>query len=334
MHPRDWISFKDLRAQLRFEQVLAHYGVMINRKGDQHQGPCPLPGHQGSRSGQSFSANLDRGVFQCFSCGGKGNLLEFAAMMERADPTDGKALRAVAIKLRDQFAPKKTSEPAAPLAQKPAQTEAALVLTNPPLDFELKGLEHGHAHVTSLGITSETAARFGIGLCSRGYLKGRIAIPLHDAEGKLVGYAGRAVEKTPHDTLYRFPDKRARGGITIEFRRDLLLYNAHRLSSAVSDLIVTIDPEAVWRLAQNGWPHTVATMANDCSLEQGERIATLAEPGGRVWLVTDNANEGAQFAHSVFDHVANDRFIRWVRLPAGKRLLDCSPEEITAYITL
>ena len=40
---KTWIDFKALRAKLDFEQVLRHYGVEVKRKGNQHQGFCPLP---------------------------------------------------------------------------------------------------------------------------------------------------------------------------------------------------------------------------------------------------------------------------------------------------
>src|SRR4029077_18529069 len=98
-----WIDFKALRAKLDFEQVLRHYSVEVKRKGDQHHGFCPLPLHQGKRNSPSFSANLNKGIFQCFGCGAKGNLLEFAALMENANPDDGAALRTIALKLRDRF---------------------------------------------------------------------------------------------------------------------------------------------------------------------------------------------------------------------------------------
>ena len=44
------------------------------------------------------------------------------------------------------------------------------------------------------GFTPETIVRFGLGYCSRGMLKSRVAIPLHDAVGALVGYAGRVAD--------------------------------------------------------------------------------------------------------------------------------------------
>src|SRR2546423_13449362 len=100
-----WINFKELRAKLDFEQVLRHYGVEVKRRGVQHQGFCPLPNHRGKRNSPSFSANLERGIFQCFGCGAKGNVLEFAAMMEKADLGNGASFRSVAIGLQERFCP-------------------------------------------------------------------------------------------------------------------------------------------------------------------------------------------------------------------------------------
>src|SRR6267378_918215 len=100
-----WVDFKLLRSKLDFGQVLRHFGVEVKRKGTQHHGFCPLPNHNGKRNSPSFSANLERGIFQCFGCGAKGNILEFCCLMEKVDPKDGTALREVAITLQQRFCP-------------------------------------------------------------------------------------------------------------------------------------------------------------------------------------------------------------------------------------
>src|SRR3954462_14438718 len=98
-----WINFRELRANLKFEQVLRHYGVEVKRKNDQHQGFCPLPNHNGKKNSPSFSANLDRGIFQCFGCGAKGNVLDFAVLMQNLNPKDGSSLHKVALELQERF---------------------------------------------------------------------------------------------------------------------------------------------------------------------------------------------------------------------------------------
>src|ERR1044072_3444227 len=100
-----WIDFKELRAKLKFPDVLTHYGVEIKQKGEQHLGFCSLPGHTGSRKSASFSANLERGIFHCFGCQAKGNVLDFAVLMSGQSVEDGRALKKVAVELRDRLVP-------------------------------------------------------------------------------------------------------------------------------------------------------------------------------------------------------------------------------------
>src|SRR5580693_218232 len=100
-----WINFKELRTRLDFEKILKHYGVEVKRKGNQHHGFCPLPNHNGKKNSPSFSANLEKGIFQCFGCGAKGNVLDFAVLMSNGDPKDGAALHAVAVELQKRFCP-------------------------------------------------------------------------------------------------------------------------------------------------------------------------------------------------------------------------------------
>jgi DNA primase len=334
-----WIDFKALRAKLDFEQVLRHYGVEVKSKGKQHHGYCPLPNHNGKRNSPSFSANLDRGIFQCFGCGAKGNVLEFAAMMEKADPKDGLALHQVAADLQRRFCPglDGASKPAAKSAAKVEKLELkneVPVLVNVPLDFELRGLNREHPYLSDRGFAPETIEYFGLGFCSRGMLKDRIAIPLHDQQGSLIGYAGRVVDDSAvseDNPRYRFPGERNRDGKIFEFRKTLFLYNGFRFKEPHEELIVVESFTSVWWLWQNGLPNVVATMGADCSESQAELIAALVKPGGRVWIISDGAAAGDRHAQSILTKVSRHRFCRWVKLidgcqPAGlsaERLKDC-----------
>lgn len=332
----NWIDFKALRKQLDFAKVLKHFGVEVKAKDTQHHGFCPLPNHNGKRNSPSFSANLERGIFQCFGCGAKGNVLEFAALMQKIDPQDGAALHEVALKLQQHFCPElgntSKGETALPVPPQPEKPKDNLpVIVNAPLDFELKGLDASHPYLLKRGFTPDTIEHFALGFCSRGYLKDRVAVPLHDHAGKLVGYAGRVVDdsKISEDNpRYRFPGERERDGKLFEFRKTLFLYNGYQIKSPVNDLIVVEGFTGVWWLDQNGLSNVVATMGADCSEKQAELLVSLVKPGGMVWMIPDGDKAGERHAQTLLMLISPHRAVRWLKMEEGKQPTDLSGEEI------
>lgn len=178
----DWIDFKELREQLEFAAVLRYYKVEPKLKGDQHHGFCPLPTHNGKRNSPSFSANVKKGIWQCFGCGAKGNVLDFAVLMEGGSPESGEDVQRVALKLKEQLLG--VTPPVAKREEEKSDADENAII-NAPLDFTLKGLDANHPYLRKRGFSADTIAQFGLGYCSRGLLKDRIAIPLHDHGGKL-----------------------------------------------------------------------------------------------------------------------------------------------------
>jgi DNA primase len=324
----DWIDFKELRKQLAFEDVLRHYGVELKLTGEQHHGFCPLPNHKGNRKSPSFSANVERGVWQCFGCGEGGNLLDFAVLMEHGNPKNGEDVRRVASILKERFL-----DGSKPVEEKKSvgDNEDENVVVNAPLDFELKGLQPNHPYLPDRGFTPETIAYFGLGFCSRGLLANRIAIPLHNRNGELVGYAGRVIDDkaiTEENPKYRFPGRRKRKEVIYEFRKSLLLYNAHRIVAPVADLVVVEGFAGVWWIHQAGIANVVGTMGASCSEEQAKIIASLVSDSGRVWILTDGDSAGERGALSVLVRVGSHRFVRWVRVETGKQPTGFSPTEL------
>lgn len=335
---RVWVNFKELRSKLRFEDVLRHYKIEVRRKGDQHQGFCPLPGHGENRKSPSFSANLERGIFHCFGCGAKGNVLEFACLMAGADPKDGNALRAVAVELQQTFFPRgeNTRQPSDEARVNEPRSAAAPVKVNEPLNFELKDLDAGHPYLASRGITRETALFFGLGACSRGFLKDRLAIPLHGQDGKLIGYAGRVLDDgtvSEDNPRYRFPSRREHGGAIYTFDKSLFVYNGHRVKAPCDDLVVVQGFPAVWWLHQNGYPASVALMGAECSEEQTEAVSGLLAPSGRLWLMTDGTDLGDGLARIVLGRFARRHFVRWVRLSEGEQPTDLDAAKLKQCLT-
>jgi DNA primase len=348
-----WIDFRALRERLDFNEVLAHYNVSLKTKGDQAQGFCPLPSHDGQKKSASFSVNLAKKIFQCFGCGAKGNVLDFACIMEGFDPRDFQNIRKVALQLRERFGAT-AGDVRKPSASKPkaatkgrarqsADTEEASdsgeefqLAINAPLDFELKNLDPQHAYLSRRGFTVETVTHFGLGYCSRGLLKDRIAIPIHDDRAKLIGYAGRLVDDrmtSDENPKYRFPSKRQHNGIVHEFRKSLLVYNGHAVNRGCHNLVIVEGFASVWWLWQHSYPNVVALMGWSCSAEQAKLIVDLVHPGGCIWVLPDGDDAGVRCAQSVLSQVAPHRFARWVRLVENRQPTDCDVHELDALLS-
>src|SRR5215212_3150453 len=75
------INFDDLKARADFRAVLLHYRLSLVGQGDQAKVLCPF--HDDERP--SCSVNLAKGLFHCFSCQAKGNVLDFVHRMETRD---------------------------------------------------------------------------------------------------------------------------------------------------------------------------------------------------------------------------------------------------------
>jgi DNA primase len=323
-----WIDFRELRKQLDFAKVLRHYGVEANLKGEQHHGFCPLPSHEGKRNSPSFSVNIKRGIWQCFGCGEKGNVLDFAVLMERANPKSGEDVRRVATLLQERS----LGDGAPPKKHESNWKEGdGNIVVNAPLDFELKGLDPNHPYLTDRKFSGRTVTEFGLGFCSRGLLADRIAIPLHDESGRLVGYAGRVVDDrkiTEKNPKYRFPGRRKRKGVIHEFRKSLLLYNAYRIIAPVDDLVVVEGFAGLWWLSQSGIANVVAVMGASCSEEQTRIIVSLLSPSGRLWVFTDGDIAGGRCAGEILVRVTPHRFARWIKMEVGKQPTGFTTDEL------
>jgi DNA primase len=339
------VNFKELRAKLDFRAVLELYKVEVKTKpnGIQHHGFCPLSTHNGKRNSPSFSANLEGGMWQCFGCGAKGNVLDFAVRMEGFDPNNGPDVRKVALKLQGIFFPAqeagrtKPDEPIRGTGEKEQEVpvaEKGTAVVNAPLDFELKELDKNHPYLGARGLTAETVEHFGLGFCSRGLLAGRIAIPLHDLEGKLIGYAGRVVddasigESCPR---YKFPGKREHKGTVFEFQKSRFIYNGVKNSVRPKQVVVLEGFPAVWWLWQNGYPYAVAIMGSTASEDQIRLIVDFVDPRGFVWIFTDGDDAGIRCAEDLILKIAPFRFTRWLRLSGGRQPTDCDKAELSSF---
>lgn len=281
------ICFKRLRAEVSMPEVLERYGVEIVKLRTQ----CPLPGHQGERKNKPFSVKEDGRAFHCWSCGAKGNVIEFVRLMEGLDKASDAGKKLAEWFPANGTAVKSEKKPEVQQAQTPVQEKPG---RNIPLaeKFRDKGwdgslkLDPAHPYLASRGFSTELCESFGVGYCARGMMAGRIAFPIHNVAGELVGYAGRLTDDKaawrPKDAgaeweppRWQFPDG---------FHRSWELFNLHRAERPHVYVV-----ESFWgvlSLARIGSTSAVALMGRSMSDEQVtllhsfERVTYLADPGG------------------------------------------------------
>jgi DNA primase len=285
------LDFADIKNQARFEAVLANYGLETTGQAAERMTKCPF---HDDRS-PSCSLNLDKKVFHCFACGEKGTILDFVARMESCSITEAARLLAEWCNI------------AGSLSAVASESEVRIKRSagNQPLKFALQ-LDPRHRYLAARGVSEGTVSRFGLGYCDRGIMKGRICIPLHDDIGRLAAYAGRWARPTAPtgEPRYKFP----RG-----FRKNLVLFNFHRVASA-HHLVVVEGFWSVFRLDALGIA-AVALMGCTLSAEQ-EEILRIS-PADRITLLLDGDGAGRQATSEILPRLARHCFVQAPDLPAG-----------------
>jgi len=312
-----WVDFKQLKADVAIEQVVAYYGVQLRRLGGTElRGRCPLPTHSSARSRDSFAVNIARNVWSCrsLSCmqarGGRpgGNILDFVALMERC------SIREAALRLQrwSGAAPERFIVPR-------DERPDPVVSENSPLRFALQYVDATHPYLVSRGVLLRTARTFGLGFYSgKGLLRGRIVIPIHNEAGELVAYAGRAIDG--QEPKYRFP---------AGFRKSLVLFNLHRAIGPKPRTVVVVEGffDAI-AVHQAGYP-VVALMGSTLSRHQADLVCGSFD---RVVLMLDGDEAGRQGTTTIVRALGARTPTTHIDLPDGTQPDQLTPETIQASV--
>ena len=328
-----YVDFHAVKQAVTMVQVLDHYKLTerFQRKGDSLSGACPL--HKGENPTQ-FRVSVSKNCWNCFGdCKRGGNVLDFVSLME------GVTIREAAIRISDWFnvvseKPEKRAvdseeKTTAPSKEEPPQTppkvasEAQETGPNKPLGFELRNLDPAHPYLAERGLSGATIAEFGLGCCNNGSMKGRIVIPIHNADGKLVAYVGRWPGDPPEDTpKYKLP---------AGFRKSEELFNLHRALQADPSMPLVI-VEGFFdclHLCQNGIVRVVALMGCQLSHAQEELLAPHLQPGDHIILMLDEDDAGRAGREYALQRLATRAFVKVFGYGReGQQPTDLSAEEL------
>lgn len=299
-----WLDFKSIKREVSLESVLRHYRVELRRSGkDQYRGRCPI--HHGDGR-EAFHANFARNVFHCFACGAGGNVMDFVAAIERCSVYEA------ARKLHTQF---NLSEQWRPLPNgKELVTKRRKI--SPPLPFELRGVDCTHLYLADRGISQKTAREFGVGFYpGPGLMRGRLVIPIHNAQGELIAYCGRALDQT--SPRYTVPPG---------FAKSEVLFNMHRAAATEESTVVVVEGFFdCMRVHQAGIPFVVALMG--AVLYEPQRGA-LASRFRQVILMLDGDITGRKASKVIAEKLRSISTVQVVELPVDAQPDQLSPEAI------
>lgn len=327
------VDFKHVRQHAAFDRVLGAYSIELKKDGNkpgQFKALCPF--HDDHKP--SMKVNTERNIFHCFACEAKGNVLEFVRDM---DGLGEDQLRQAALKVAElsgidpdpsgrrptQKRPAATEPPPPPppAAETPADEELDGDPHNRVLTFELKLGQDDELStwLTSRGLDPDQIDRFGLGRASARSktIANRLAIPIYNAAGELVGYCGRYVGDEVPDDIPKYVLPKG-------FRKDLELFNQHRVPQAPDALVVFESYFSVMRHAD--WIAAVSPFGRSISPQQVAAIAAL-EPK-RIFVVFDGDDPGRAGAVDVAGPLAAITWTRIVDLPNGQKPHRLTPDEL------
>lgn len=323
-----FVDFKKVKAQVSIIQVLERYGILpsLKQAGDRLSGCCPI--HKGSNSTQ-FRVSVSRNCWNCFgNCGQGGNVIDLVQLLA------GVSFREAALLLQEWFMPTigtsaSSGTPAAsslhppsmpslpPPAEEPGDDETG---DNPPLSFELKSLKQDHPYAAERGLTNATVKGYGIGYCSKGCLRGYLAIPIRNREGQLVAYIGRWPGDPPGDTpKYKLPKG---------FRKNLELFNLDRATQgdASQPLLVVEGVFDCLHLVQLGYPRTVALLGSTLSARQEVLLSNAIGYKGGIFLLLDADDAGCKGAADAAGRLSRFEAVRIIDIGQFRS----QPEQLSA----
>jgi DNA primase len=141
-------------------------------------------------------------------------------------------------------------------------------------------------------ISINTARRFETGIADRSaFLKGTVAVRLHDFHGQPIGYCGRRLDQNQISAWgkWRFPRH-------LPKRR--ILYNAHRAFVYRKHGIILVEcPWSAMRLSQAGRPNVVSLLGTSLSTIQADWL--LAAPS--VLLMLDGDDTGRKASKAIVE---------------------------------
>ncbi len=306
---------EQIKSRLPIAEVLASYITLIPT-GNGFKAKCPFHNERTA----SFSLSPERGLYYCFGCGAKGDIVNFVQEFEGVDFKGALKILADRAGIVLSAYQSKTSEEIDDTDRIYRALDDASVRYEKELAKDPEALEY----LKSRGLTDETIRAFRIGYVptqwrylsgtasiaegltleraglakktDKGYydrFRGRIMFPLADSSGRIVGFSGRMFPDTPEGPKYLNSPE------TEVFQKSRILFGFDQAKTAIRKHGFAIMVEGQMDLVlshQSGFKNTVATsgtaVSEQSATDMASQLVVLSRLTPNLFLAFDGDSAG------------------------------------------
>lgn len=308
---------EQIKSRLPIAEVLASYITLIPT-GTQFKAKCPFHNEKTA----SFSISPERGLYYCFGCGAKGDVLNFVTEFEGVDFKGALKILADRAGIVLSAYQGKTSEE----VDETDRLYQTLDDASSRYEKELQSNTEALEYLKARGLTDETISTFRIGYApnewrylsgsasigdgifleraglakktEKGYydrFRGRIMFPLSDSSGRIVAFSGRMFPDTPEGPKYLNSPE------TEVFQKSRILFGFDKAKQAIRKHNFAIMVEGQMDLVlshQAGFKNTVATsgtaVSEQSATDMGAQLVVLSRLTPNLFLAFDGDEAGAK----------------------------------------
>lgn len=246
------VDFAEIKQAVSVHMVMQMLDLKMTQKGGQFRSSCPVHGGDD----RQLVVTPMKGFF-CFVEKKGGSAIDLCAHVRQITP------REAAIQISEHFGVGNGSTVLTTPTTVPNRSPKPQGVRAFDVEAYAKRLDPEHDALAALGISAETLRAFSAGYSSGGVNRGRLALPVHDREGKCVAYIGRALgDESPALVFPNGMDPHSH------------IFNQHRI--AEGDLYLVRDPLDVLRAYEGGIENVVSFLA-PITPQSLEMLASLCD---------------------------------------------------------
>lgn len=254
-----FVDFAELKTRVRIEDVVQWLGLQLSEKNGTHRGVCPACGG-GNRNLAITPAHVRNdgsvGSFFCHAEKKGGDLIGLVGHVHKLG-----TMHEAARMIEEHFRIGQT--PTAPLAKRDKPPEAHRGAGFDPEAYAAR-LDPANPALEALAVSAKTYKTFKAGFSATGVHRGKLALPLHDRAGMLIGHFARSLKG--ESPLLTFVN----GQNPAEH-----IFAAHLVEAG--DLYIASDPLDVLVAYENGEHNVVAFLTDGITQQQWEMLSSLMD---------------------------------------------------------